>query len=160
MVSGALYGGLNVKKIKTDLEKNRKSGGQGPPRTTGKGSAGGAEDPKKIIRFGEVVYCLFWDSGAPGPGAEYESVFKWRDSYAVCLSFDEPKGPYNSLTQAVKATELNHITEATVSIDSQELDSEQIAKMLRCPGEPPFGLRINGETWLVGRDKKFIRKVD
>jgi len=78
----------------------------------------------------------------------------------VCLSFDEPKGPYNSLAKAVKATELNRVTEATVSIDSQELGSEQIAKMLRYTGESPFGLRINKEIWLVNRDKKFVRKVD
>jgi hypothetical protein len=131
-----------VKKIKTDQKKNRKVG------------------PKKIIQFGEEVFSVFWDSGAPGAGAEYESVFKWRDNYAVCLSFDEPQGPYSSLVEAVKAVELNRVTEATVSIDSQELSSEQIAKMLRYFGEPPFGLRINGEIWLVDRDKKFVRKVD
>jgi hypothetical protein len=47
-----------------------------------------------------------------------------------------------------------------VSIDSQELSSEQIAEMLRYFGEPPFGLRINGEVWLVNEKKKFVRKVD
>jgi hypothetical protein len=62
--------------------------------------------------------------------------------------------------QAVKAAELNRVTEATVSIDSQEISSEQIAKMLRHLGKPPFALRINGEIWLVNRDKKFVRKVE
>jgi hypothetical protein len=149
-----------MKKIKTAKKKNRKVGRQGSPKANRRASVKSTADPKKIIRFGEVVYSLFWDSGAPGPGAEYESVFKWRDNYAVCLSFDEPQGPYNSLARAVKAAELNRVTEATVSIDSQELSSEQIAEMLRYFGEPPFGLRINGEVWLVNEKKKFVRKVD
>lgn len=147
-----------MKKIKTDQKKNRKVRG---PRVSLSGSwAGRKADPKKIVRHGEVVFSVFWDSGVPGAGAEYELVFKWRDSYAVCLSFDEPQGPYNSLAQAVRAAELNCVTEATVRIDSQELSSEQIAKMLRCTGEPPFGLKINGEVWLVTEKKKFVRKVD
>ena len=149
-----------MKKIKTAQKKNSKVRGRGFSRTSRGSSAERKVDPKKIIRFGEVVYSVFWDSGAPGPGAEYESVSKWRDSYAVCLSFDEPQGSYNSLVQALKATELNCVTEATVSIDSQELSSEQIAKMLRYIGDPPFGLRINGEVWLVNEKKKFVRKVD
>jgi hypothetical protein len=149
-----------MKKIDTAQKKKRKVGGQGSPRATRRGSVGRKVDPERIIRYGQIVYSLFWDSGAPGPGAEYESVFKWRDSYAVCLSFDEPQGPYNSLMQAVKAAELNRVTEATVSIDSQEISSEQIAKMLRHLGKPPFALRINGEIWLVNRDKKFVRKVE
>jgi hypothetical protein len=149
-----------MNKIRTAQKKNRKVGGQDSPQATRRGSAGRKVDPKRIIRYGQVVYSLFWDSGAPGPGAEYESVFKWRDSYAVCLSFDEPQGPYSSLVQAVKAVELNRVTEATVSIDSHELTSQQIAKMLRYPGEPPFGLRINGEIWLVNEKKKFVRKSE
>lgn len=147
-----------MKKVKTDQKKNRKVRGPGLSR---RGSPPERKaDPKKIVRYGEVVFSVFWDSGAPGAGADYELIFRWRDSYAVCLSFDEPQGPYNSLGQAVKATELNRVTEATASIDSRELSSEQIAKMLRYIGDPPFGLRINGAIWLVNEKKKFVRKVD
>jgi hypothetical protein len=39
-------------------------------------------EARKIIRFGTVVYELFWDSGGPDAGAEYERVFRWRDKYA------------------------------------------------------------------------------
>lgn len=149
-----------MKTIKTTQNKKGRARRKGSPPASRRGSVKGSVDPKKIIRYGQIVYSVFWDSGAPGAGADYELIFKWRDSYAARLSFDEPQGPYNSLAQAVRAAELNRITSATVSIDSQELSPEQIAKMLRYVGELPFGLRINGEIWLVDRDKKFVRKVD
>jgi hypothetical protein len=158
LVSGTLYGGFNVKKIKTHQEKNRKVGG--PGLSLSGSPAERKVDPKKIVRYGEVVFSVFWDSGAPGAGADYELILKWRGSYAARLSFDEPKGPYGSLVEAVKRVGLNGVTNATVSVESQELRSEHIAKMLRYIGEPPFGLRINGEIWLVSRDKKFVRKSE
>jgi len=36
-------------------------------------------DLRKIIRFGKIVYNVFWDSGGPGAGADYECIYKWRD---------------------------------------------------------------------------------
>ena len=75
------------------------------------------------------------------------------------LSFDEAMGPYNSLSVAVRAAELNFVTQATVSISSSELMAEQIAKILRCSHEPPFALSINNETWLLNKGRKFVRNT-
>jgi hypothetical protein len=52
------------------------------------------------------------------------------------------------------------VTRATVRIDSEELSSEEIAKMLRYTDEPPFGLKINGEAWILNKERKFVRRVN
>jgi len=59
-------------------------------------------EAQKIIRFGKVVYELFWDSGGPGAGAEYEYVFRWRDKYACRLSYADPRGPFDDLQTAIR----------------------------------------------------------
>jgi len=114
-------------------------------------------DPRKIIRFGKIVYSVFWDSGGPGAGADFEFIYKWRDRYAVGLSFDEPQGPYQSLSEAIRASDLNLVTSATVSISSSELTAEQIAEILKPNEDPPFALRINEEIWRLSQAGKFIK---
>ena len=148
-----------MKRSKTIKSRNGKVRGRVFQGKNRRDRIEGSEDLNKIIRYGRVVYNVFWDSGAPGPGAEYEYVYKWRDRYAVKLSFDEPMGPYNSLSAAVRAADLNFVTQATVSISSSELTAEQIAKILRCGHEPPFALSINNETWSLNKDKKSVRNA-
>jgi hypothetical protein len=115
----------------------------------------------KITQYGKVVYSVFWDSGAPGAGADCELIFKWRERYAARFSWDEIKGPYGSLPEAIKETRLNSITSATVSIDSQELSSQQIVDMLKYKEDRTISLEINGETWLITTtDKKFVKKLE
>ena len=117
-------------------------------------------EANKIIRYGRVVYSVFWDSGGPGAGADYECVFRWRDHYATCLSFDDPMGPFDTIRAAIRAADLNFVTPATVEIQSTELTSEEIAKLLRCQLDPPFSLRINGEPWVLSEMGKFGRKIE
>ncbi|OGP61000.1 MAG: hypothetical protein A2162_07345 [Deltaproteobacteria bacterium RBG_13_52_11b] len=117
-------------------------------------------EAKKIIRYGKVVYNVFWDSGGPGAGADYECVYRWRDKYAVCLSFDEPQGPFGTIRAAICGADLNFVTPATVEIQSMELVSKEIAKLLRCQLDPPFFLRINGEPWALSEKRKFVPKIE
>ena len=91
-------------------------------------------------------------------GADFEFIYKWRDRYAVGLSFDEPQGPYQSLSEAIRASDLNLVTSATVSISSSELTAGEIAQMLKSSLEPPFTLKINNEIWLLSKENKFMKE--
>ncbi len=113
--------------------------------------------PSKIVQYGKIVYEVFWDSGAPGAGADWECIYKWRDRYAVGLSFDEPLGPFDTLSEAIRASELNMVTSATVHISSSELTAEQIARILKPNVDPPFTLRINDKIWRLSQGGKFIK---
>jgi hypothetical protein len=113
--------------------------------------------PERIIQYGKVAYSVFWDSGNPGAGADFERVFHWRNKYAVRYSTWDTEGPFDSLTRALTVTGLNRISTTIIEVSSDELTSEQLAKMLRCPWEPPSSLRINNEIWVPNQKKKFVR---
>lgn len=152
------------RKIKMKRPANRKENQEkakkpGPSRATQKSSRNDKIDPRKIIQYGKIVYHLFWDSGAPGPGADYECVYKWRNWYAVSYSFGDLLGPYQSLSAAIRAAELNVVTEATVSIESSELKADEIARILRSKTDPPFTLKINNETWFLSKEGKLMKEI-
>lgn len=47
-----------------------------------------------IMEKGDCAYHQFWESGAPGAGADYESVYRFSDRYLVIYSFeDDAMGP-------------------------------------------------------------------
>lgn len=114
--------------------------------------------PDEIIEHGKVAFSMYWDSGGPGAGADFERIYRWRDRYAASLTYDDPMGPYDSLLAAVKAAELHFVSDAVVSISSDELSAQEIARILRYQGAPPFSLQINGEVWSADKKKRFVRK--
>src|SRR5262245_34871659 len=119
-------------------------------------------EAKKIIRFGKVVYELFWDSGGPGAGAEYEYVFRWRDKYACRLSYAEPMGPFDDIRAAIREAWLDNITSATVHINSTELSSEEIAAVLRCDENEDAAsmeFHINDGPWCFNTEGKAVRRA-
>lgn len=71
---------------------------------------------EQIIDNGEIVYSLFWDSGAPGAGAEYEYIYHYDDKYYPVLSYDDSMVAYNTLEEALEATELTLLNEASQEI--------------------------------------------
>lgn len=85
-------------------------------------------------------------------------AYRWRDKYAIFFTFDEPRGPFDSLSKAIASYELNDVTEAAVEILSTELSTEQIAKTLRSKVAPPYSININEETWILNNKRKFVRK--
>ena len=98
------------------------------------------------------------DSGGPGAGADSECVYRLDGKYAVRYSFGDQMGPFDSLSTAITDTELNLISEATVSISSTELTADEIAETLDSTKiSPPFSLKINGKTWTLNDRKKFVR---
>lgn len=114
---------------------------------------------EEIIDKGEVVYSLFWDSGAPGPGAEYETIYRFQDKYYPILSYEEDTIPYETIEAALEASELTLITEATQEIETTEIAAAQLVQMLRYEGDKNISIAINGENWLVSPDGKF-QKAD
>lgn len=141
-----------IRGIKKKAQKQVVSKGTQERRTNDKPAAG------RITRYGKIVYNEFWDSGAPGPGADSECVYKWRGWYAARYSTGDIMGPYKSLHGAIKGAELNNVGQATVSIISSELKAGEIARMLRSDIDPPFTLEINDEIWGLSKDRKFVRE--
>jgi hypothetical protein len=113
----------------------------------------------KIIRFGKVVYELFWDSGGPGAGAEYEHVFRWRDKYAGHTSYAGTTGPFDDIWTAIRGPELNAVGGATVHISSTELSSEDIAALLWDMDSMGRSFRINDESWGFDEKGRAVRRA-
>ena len=116
-------------------------------------------EARKIIRFGRVVYELFWDSGGPGAGAEYEHVFRWRDKYAGHTSYSGTTGPFDDIRTAIRGAELNAVGGATVHISSTELSSQDIAKLLWDTDSMGASFRINDEPWGFNEKGKAVRRA-
>lgn len=102
---------------------------------------------ERLVEEEKPVYSVYWDSGAPGAGADSEHVYRWGAGYIVLFSDGEDETVYPSLREAVEKTDLNYVTEATQEIHSPEMSSEEIAGLLRTDGEGSRRVLINGETW-------------
>ena len=118
-----------------------------------------SREARKIIRFGRVVYELYWDSGGPGAGAESEYLFRWRDKYASRKSYTEPKGPFDDIRTAIRGAELNAVGGAVVYINSTELSSEEIAELLWDMGTMGESFRINDEPWGFNEEGRAVRRA-
>ncbi len=107
------------------------------------------DDSDAIFEEGEQVYSLYWDSGAPGAGAGYESVYKWNGQYYLVLSDgDGEDEPFDTLREAIDAGELTYVNSATQEITSTELSAAEIVAMLNNDeSDPVERLTINGELW-------------
>jgi hypothetical protein len=107
------------------------------------------DDSDAIFEEGEKVYSLYWDSGAPGAGAGYESVYKWNGQYYLLLSDgDDENEPFDTLREAIDAGELTYVNSAMQEITSTELSAIDIVAMLNNDkSEPAERLTINGELW-------------
>lgn len=102
-----------------------------------------SDDPQS-----ELVWCVAWDSGAPGGGAGVERVYRLDGTYYYCSSSGDDLGPFDSLQKTLLDNELIRVTDTIVSVDCPELSAEEIAKML-VPDELNYGyeLSINDESW-------------
>jgi hypothetical protein len=116
-------------------------------------------EASKIIECGTVVYELFWNSGGPGAGAEYEHVFRWRNKYASQTSYSGTTGPFDDIRTAIRGAELDAVGGATVHISSTELSSEEIAKLLWDMGSEGESFRINDEVWGFNEKGRAVRRA-
>ena len=111
---------------------------------------------ERIYEEGERVLSLFWDSGGPGAGADYEAVYKFQNVYWRHDSNEGLSGPYTSLTEAME--DFIGVTTATVNISCTELKSNELANQLEIyDSEPGQSVELNGEEWIIGPDGKLER---
>ncbi len=105
------------------------------------------DESERLIEEKKPVYSVYWDSGAPGAGADSEHVYRWGDGYIVLFSGGGDETVYATLREAIEKAELNYVTEATQEIDSSEMSSEEIGALLRTHDEGSYRVLINGEVW-------------
>ncbi|MGI0481647.1 hypothetical protein ACN4EE_12745 [Geminocystis sp. CENA526] len=119
------------------------------------------QDEEELMQEqGEVVYSVYWDSGAPGAGAGYELIYLWKGQYVVWLTDDPDRPVYDNLTEAIMGVELNFVNDAIKEIKSTELSSEEIVELLEVYiGNNIHKLTINGEDWEVNKQGNFTRIV-
>jgi len=99
----------------------------------------------EIIDQGKIALTHCWDSGGPGAGAGEEQVYRLGERYAVASEMAGPLGPFQSLHEAIEQADVLCITDASKSIDCDELSTGQIIDLLQVHyhGEEP-ALDING----------------
>lgn len=102
-----------------------------------------------ITEYGEQVYSLFWDSGGPGGGAEYEYIYRYQGYFYPILSYDYDVQPYSSLGEALRESELSTLLDACEEIEFPPEYRNQIMPLLNYAGEDGRDIRINGEVWFV-----------
>jgi hypothetical protein len=104
---------------------------------------------EKIIEEGEEIYCLCWDSGGPGAGADCERIYLFKGQYYPILSYEYETQAYASLEEALEDKELSRLIEGTVEITFPPELSEKVLPLLRNIGEEVVEFKINGEAWLA-----------
>jgi hypothetical protein len=110
-----------------------------------------------IYETGEVFYRYYWDSGAPGPGAEYEYIYYYQGRYYPVLSYDDMLKPFDTLDEALVASELLKVTDACVDIYAPTIPVDQLIKKLVYlgEGERDRSITINGVKCIMSKDRKF-----
>jgi hypothetical protein len=108
---------------------------------------------EEMVENGKIVYSFYWDSGGPGAGADVEAIYKYDGKYCLRLSFEDEVIVYDGLEEALDAGELFLVNEATVSIESTEIPSEELIKKLTYLGEEDHKFLINHKEFLINKNK-------
>jgi hypothetical protein len=108
----------------------------------------------RIIDEGEVVFTREWDTGAPLAGAGSEQVYRLGGYYALCSTHIGRDGPIDSLEEALDRWELLQVRSGIQAIESSELTSGELVKVLTCP-EEHCEVAINGEDWTFSQRTGF-----
>jgi hypothetical protein len=108
---------------------------------------------EEMVENGEIVYSVYWDSEGPGAGADVEAIYKYNRKYCLRLSFEDDVLVYDSLGEALDAGELFLVSEATVSIESTEIPSEELIKKLTYSGGENHKFLINHEEFLINKNQ-------
>jgi len=110
-----------------------------------------------ILDEGSTVFEKYWDSDAPGAGADSETVYLYTDLYWANDSTLGLAGPYESLEDALFG-DMTAITDATKWITCTELEPKELLPYLWICGEPPNEITINDETWAIEEDGFRLRE--
>ena len=114
----------------------------------------GALEDCVLEEEGEDVFSLHWDASEPY-GSGVESILRCHGSNYYYKGASGTFGPFPSLHDALEWSELLAISSVTVSVTSSEMNSEELASLLRSQDdvEPGFSIEINHEKWNLGLDR-------
>ena len=117
------------------------------------------DELEQLIDENEPAYSIYWDSGAPGAGAETERIYRWGEGYIALLSYDVVETVFPTLRAALDATEIHGVSSATKRVNSSELSSEELVDVLepRLQRDDEVELVVNGERWRVTKEGRFER---
>jgi hypothetical protein len=113
-------------------------------------------DEDKVLEAGEIAYKLYWDSGGPGAGADFEIIYKYLGKYFRAASDEPMDGPHDSLNEVLDDRYLT-VTDASEAIWCTEISAEEIVKRIElCEVMDGHRLSINDISYEVdsGRLKK------
>ena len=117
------------------------------------------EEHDRIIDEGETVYSQSWDSGAPGAGADVESVLKYDGKYWALTSYNGLQGPLDSLIEALESEELLRVSGATQQIESSKMSEEELSAKISGFGGDAGVFTINGAAYELFDDGS-VKKRD
>ena len=103
-----------------------------------------------VVELGETVYRLDWTGMYSG----VMLIVRLGNSYFSDLEQGPVLGPFSTLIDAIKGSELDYFSEATESIECTELDSKTLASLLKTDEriESGFKLFLNSEEWELNED--------
>ena len=107
------------------------------------------DEIEAIVDNGEFVFENFWEAGGSSIGLDANVVIKYEDLYYACPSTGELLGPYNTLDEALKVTQMTWLWESAKHVTCTEFSSEQLVERLVYFGVSDITLAINGERWQV-----------
>jgi hypothetical protein len=114
----------------------------------------GEDDDERIVQLtkdGKEVWTVWWDSGIM---TGEETIYLWNSSYWYPSEEAGLLGPYKTLLEALQATELNWVTDATQTVSCLSMSSVEVVENLEVqdPESVPVGyvVSVNGEPWIRG----------
>ncbi len=112
-----------------------------------------------LTRLDVVVFNLYWDSGAPFPGAGHDVIYRLDGKYWTRDDGNQVDGPYDSLRIAMDISPL--VGSATEAIYCEEYSASQLADILDMSAlDIGQQIEINEEPWAISEDGKLERVDD
>lgn len=107
--------------------------------------------PDAVDFLGESVFTLIWGRGGYSNGVD--SVYS-LGPYYFCDVSEGTFGPFRTLLDALKFSEMTVVTSATESIECTEIEADELVKILSFYDlEIGFQLIINGEVWKLNSER-------
>lgn len=116
------------------------------------------DEVERIIENFEPCFYIYWDSGNPGAGAEFENIYKYKEGYCPILSSEEEVFLYSTLEEALRASELLNVNDCVDTVFCNEKSAEELSKMLKYEGGEDHIIFINKTKWKIS--EKEIMKID
>ncbi len=103
-------------------------------------------DVDALIDEGIEVFIREWESNNPGNGSGTDRVIMFNGKFWAWLDDSEPEGPYASALDAIFDNELHRLNETVTTIETKELDTAALRRMIKPLGDGQFNFQLNGEN--------------